>query len=76
MHIQQQIMHFKSPYLLVVFIHVETIAQEVRSAHTVLTGVLVIAGKAIMHAPPMKTRPDADCFQRLLAALGVPGQMG
>src|SRR5260221_14740177 len=45
-------------------------------AHTVLTGVLVIAGKPIMHAPSMKTRPDADRFQRLLAALGMPGQMG
>src|SRR6266436_10353884 len=47
-----------------------------RCAHTVLAGVLVIAGKAIMHPPSMKARPDADRFQRLLASLGVPGQVG
>ncbi len=76
MHVQQQIMHLKSPPLLFLFIQVATIPQQVRSAHTVLTGVLVIAGKAIMHAPPMKAWPDADRFQRLLTSLGVPGQMG
>ena len=76
MHLQQQIMHLKRPDLLVVFIQVEAIPQQVRSADTVLTGVVVIAGKPIMHAPPLKARPDADLLQRLLASLRVPGQMG
>jgi hypothetical protein len=69
-------MHLQRPILLFLFIQVAAIPQQVRSAHTMLTGVLVIAGTAIMHAPPMKAWPDADCFQRLLASLGVPGQMG
>ena len=53
----------------------DNLASLVRSAHTVLTGVLVIAGKPIMHAPPSKARPDADLLQGLLASLGVPGQV-
>ncbi len=37
-------MHLKGPRLLFMFIQIETVPQQMRSAHTVLTGVLVHVG--------------------------------
>jgi hypothetical protein len=64
-----------SPPLPLLLGHPRTIAQEVGTTDAVRTAIGIITRPPVMHAPPGKTRPDADLVHGSCAARGMPRQM-
>jgi len=76
MQIEQEVLHLHRPLLMVLLSDSRTIAPEMGSTDAVRTAIAIIAHQSIVHASPVKARPDADFVHGLPTSRGMPRQMG
>src|SRR6266566_4622540 len=75
MQIEQEVLHLHRPLLMVLLSDSRTITSEMGSTDAVRTAIAIIAHPSIMHASPVKARPDADFVHGLPTSRGMPRQM-